>query len=69
MLAPKRHKERKKTFQFQIFDLIVLKEWSAGDVAKSLGVSLASVYLAKHGVSAAWKEEMARIERRCEVRR
>ncbi|PYI81579.1 MAG: RNA polymerase subunit sigma [Verrucomicrobia bacterium] len=38
--------------QFQIFDLNVLKEWPAGDVAKSLGVSVASVYLAKHRVSA-----------------
>ena len=48
--------------QFQIFDLNVLKEWPAGDVAKSLGVSFASVYLAKHRVSAALKKEMARLE-------
>jgi RNA polymerase sigma-70 factor (ECF subfamily) len=53
--------------QFQIFDLNVLKEWPAGDVAKSLGVSVASVYLAKHRVSAALKKELARIERRFEV--
>lgn len=49
--------------QFQIFDLNVLKEWPASDVAKSLGMSLASVYLAKHRVSAALKKEMARLER------
>lgn len=48
--------------QFQIFDLNVLKEWPAGDVAKSLGVSLASVYLAKHRVAKAVKQEMARLE-------
>jgi len=52
--------------QFQIFDLNVLKEWPARDVAKSLGVSLASVYLAKHRVSAALKKEMARLERKFE---
>lgn len=50
--------------QFQIFDLNVLKEWPAGDVARSLGVSLASVYLAKHRVAKAVKQEMARLESR-----
>ena len=54
--------------QFQIFDLNVFKEWPAGEVAKSLGVSLASVYLAKHRVSAAVKKEIARLER-CELNR
>ena len=52
--------------QFQIFDLNVLKDWSAGDVAKSLGVGIASVYLAKHRVSAALKQEMARLEKQWE---
>jgi RNA polymerase sigma factor (sigma-70 family) len=49
--------------QFQIFDLNVLKEWPASDVAKSLGVTVPSVYLAKHRVSAALKKELARLER------
>lgn len=53
--------------QFQIFDLNVLKEWPARDVAKALGVSLASVYLAKHRVSSALKKEVARLERRLEA--
>lgn len=48
--------------QFQIFDLNVLKEWPARDVAKSLGLNIASVYLAKHRVSAALKKEIARLE-------
>lgn len=52
--------------QFQMFDLNVLKEWPAGEVAQSLGVSLASVYLAKHRVSAAVKREVARLEREWE---
>ena len=48
--------------QFQIFDLNVIKEWPARDVAKSLGLNIASVYLAKHRVSAALKKEIARLE-------
>lgn len=48
--------------QFQIFDLNVLKEWPAADVAKNLGISIASVYLAKHRLSAALKKEIARLE-------
>ncbi|MCC7376840.1 MAG: sigma-70 family RNA polymerase sigma factor [Verrucomicrobiales bacterium] len=49
--------------QFQIFDLNVLKQWSAGEVAKALGVSLPTVYLAKHRVSAALKKEITRLEK------
>jgi RNA polymerase sigma-70 factor (ECF subfamily) len=49
--------------QFQMFDLNVLKGWRAGEVAKSLGVSFASVYLAKYRVSAALKKDLARLER------
>jgi RNA polymerase sigma-70 factor (ECF subfamily) len=49
--------------QFQMFDLNVLKEWPASDVAKSLGVSIASVYLAKHRVAAALKKEILRLEK------
>jgi RNA polymerase sigma factor (sigma-70 family) len=49
--------------QFQIFDLNAIKEWPAGEVAKSLGVSLASVYVTKHRVAAALKKEMAQLER------
>lgn len=52
--------------QFQIFDLNVLKEWPAGDVGKALGVSMASVYLAKHRVSGAMKKELARLENQWE---
>ena len=48
--------------QFQIFDLNVLKEWPAREVAHSLGVGLASVYLAKHRVSAGLRKEMRRLE-------
>ena len=52
--------------QFQIFDLNVLQEWPAGDVAKSLGVSFAAVYLTKHRVGRAVKKEVSRLKRAME---
>jgi hypothetical protein len=52
--------------QFQIFDLNVIKDWSASDVAKSLGVGLATVYLTKHRVAAAIKKEAARLKKAAE---
>jgi RNA polymerase sigma-70 factor (ECF subfamily) len=48
--------------QFQIFDLVVTQEWPAADVAKSLGVSLANVYVTRHRISAAIKKETRRLE-------
>jgi len=47
---------------FQIFDLYVLKEWPAREVARSLGITVARVYLTKHRVSALLKKEMKRLE-------
>jgi len=52
--------------QIQMFDLHALKEWPASDVAKSLGVSLANVYVTKHRIATALKKEMARLEREME---
>ena len=58
-----RVKARTDLKQWQIFDLYALKEWSVADVAKSLGVNRAAVYLAKHRVSALVKKEVKRLER------
>ena len=52
--------------QFQVFDLNVLKDWPAGEVAKSLGMSLPGVYLAKHRVAKAVKQEIQSLERQSE---
>ena len=52
--------------QFQIFDLVVLKEWPAATVAKSLGVSLTNVYVIRHRISAAIKKEAKRLENQLE---
>jgi RNA polymerase sigma factor (sigma-70 family) len=48
--------------QFQIFDLVVFKEWPAATVAHSLGVSLANVYVTRHRISSAIKKETKRLE-------
>jgi len=52
--------------QFQIFDLVVLKEWPAVTVAQSLDVSLANVYVIRHRISSAIKKETKRLENQLE---
>jgi RNA polymerase sigma factor (sigma-70 family) len=54
--------------QWQIFDLYVLKEWPPRDVARTLQISIARVYLTKHRVSALLKKERRRLERIAERR-
>jgi RNA polymerase sigma factor (sigma-70 family) len=49
---------------FQIFQLHVMKDWPADMVAKTLGVSRAQVYLAKHRVSTMVQKELAKLEKR-----
>jgi len=53
--------------QFQIFDLLVVQEWPARDVAKALGVSLANVYVSRHRISNEVKKEVRRLERQMEA--
>lgn len=55
-------KEKFSLKQFQVFDLLVLKEWPARDVAKSLGLSLANVYVTRHRISMAINKETRRLE-------
>ena len=52
--------------QFQVFDLLIFKEWPAGDVARSLGISLANVYVTRHRILAAIKKETKRLESQLE---
>ena len=52
--------------QFQIFDLYVMKGWPPGEVAKTLGISIARVYLTKHRVAALVKKEVRRLEKAAE---
>jgi RNA polymerase sigma-70 factor (ECF subfamily) len=52
--------------QFQVFDLLVSKEWPAGEVARSLDISVANVYVTRHRISAAIKKEIRRLESQLE---
>ena len=48
--------------QWQIFDLYVVKEWLASEVAHTLEISVGRVYLAKYRVSTLVRKEIKRIE-------
>jgi len=60
--ALSRVKEQVALKQFQLFDLYVLKERPALEVAQALGVTVAQVYLAKHRVSALVKKELSQLK-------
>jgi RNA polymerase sigma-70 factor (ECF subfamily) len=64
--ALERVKEKFSLKQFQVFDLLVVKEWPAVEVAQSLGLTLANVYVTKHRISAAIKKETRRLESQLE---
>ena len=58
-----RVKEEVNPKQFQMFSFYVLKQWPVRDVAETLGVTVAQVYLAKHRVSGSVKKELMRLEK------
>jgi len=60
--AISRVKRRAEVEQFQIFDFYVLKNWPVRKVAKTLGISIGQVYLAKHRISKLIKKEIAALE-------
>jgi RNA polymerase sigma-70 factor (ECF subfamily) len=47
--------------QFQIFDLYALQGWTPQEVARTLRISVAQVYLAKHRVSAVLSKELKKV--------
>lgn len=55
--ALERTKAKVSPKQFQIFDYYVQKEYSASEVCKKMGISIAQVYLAKHRVGSILKKE------------
>jgi RNA polymerase sigma-70 factor (ECF subfamily) len=62
--AIQRVKRRVSIEQFQMFDLFVLKSWPAREVATTLGVTVAHVYVAKHRLAKLIKKEAAFLEER-----
>ena len=61
--AFERIKNRFSLRQLQVFDLLVQKEWTAAEVARSLRVSVANIYVIRHRILAAIKAESKRLER------
>jgi len=66
--AIQRVKKRVDAKAYQIFDLLVFKEWQVLRVARALKVSRAQVYLIKHRISKVLKEEVAQIRRKEELK-
>lgn len=62
--ALERVKRRVKAEQFQMFDFYVLQGLPVREVAKTLGVSVMQVYLARHRIGNLLKREMASLEKR-----
>jgi len=60
--AVEKMKKRADPQKYQIFDFYVRKEWPAEEVAKTFGVSVEQVYLAKHRLTEMIKEEVKRME-------
>jgi RNA polymerase sigma factor (sigma-70 family) len=61
--AMQRVKQSVREEQYQLFDFYVVKEWPVKRITRTLGVSAASVYLAKHRVSRLIQKEVRRLER------
>jgi RNA polymerase sigma-70 factor (ECF subfamily) len=60
LASVKRHVKPK---QFQMFELAALQHWPVQDIARTLKVSAAQVYLAKHRVGSLLKKELRRLAR------
>ena len=60
-VALERVKRQVSSRQFQIFDLYVQQGWPPRDVAKTLRINVAHVYLAKHRVSLLLRKEVKKL--------
>jgi RNA polymerase sigma-70 factor (ECF subfamily) len=49
--------------QYQVFDLYVVRQMSVRDVARTMGINIAQVYLAKSRVSVLVAKELRRLEK------
>lgn len=61
--AMDRVKQRLDPQKFQIFDFYVNKEWPPEKVAKTFGVTINQVYLAKNRVTEILRDEVRRLEK------
>lgn len=56
-------RRRTDPHQFQLFDFYVTRQWPPEKVARTLGVSVNQVYLAKHRVTTLIQDEVRRLEK------
>ena len=61
--ALERVRRRVREEHYQMFDLNVVRQWPANQVAKTLEVSVAQVYLVKHRILALLKREVRMLEK------
>jgi len=61
--AIRKVKHRVPIEQYQMFDFYVLKKWPVSKVAKTLGVTIGHVYVAKHRISLLVKKELELLEK------
>jgi len=61
--AMERLKRQVDPAQLQLFDLYCLEQWPAQKVARTLGVSLGRVYLAKHRIGRLLKKQVQLLRR------
>jgi|SRR5579862_3131315 len=66
--AIQRVKKKVDAKAYQIFDLLVFKEWEVLRVARALRVNRAQVYLIKHRISKVLKEEVNQIHKEEQLR-
>ena len=57
-------KRRLDPQKYQIFDFCVNKEWPPAKIAKTFGISIDQVYLAKHRVTEMITEEVRKLEKK-----
>jgi RNA polymerase sigma factor (sigma-70 family) len=57
-------KRQVKPKQYQMFDLYAMKRWPVREVARSLGVTVAHVYVIRHRIGAMLKRELSRLQLR-----
>ena len=60
--ATKNVQRKAEPRKFQLFDLYVNKDWPAQKVAKTFGINVDQVYLAKHRIGEMIKDEIKRLE-------
>ena len=62
--AVEKVRRRVREEYYQIFELYVLRQWKARDVAETFGVNVGRVYLAKHRVASELKSELRELQKK-----